>query len=330
MPVHTTHVGSFPLEYGEGVVEKVARDLAGAGVDWPGFPQLRGFVETYLEPLINAGLVVRRKGFFTLSDREFVESYDLRSERVVPEAVEFIKVVKRLCLGFKGVKASVTGPFTLASRIMESKSVHGFTSSVLRDRGFVLDCMVPYVRGFVRGLYGLGYRFVVVDEPILSLMVGRKILYGYSPEEIASAITGVFEDWGDGLSGIHVCGRISPLLAEILLGSRVKVLDHEHKDSRENLQLYDADNLASHGKFLALGVVSSKDLRIEKIDEIVSLIQEGLNRYGDRLLFVKPDCGFRGLRLAVKPSKAYEISIAKLRNMVEAVKRLIFIDDKTF
>jgi len=101
LPVYITHVGSFPLEYGKGVVERVAGDLAEAGVDWPGFPQLRDFVETYLEPLINAGLVVRRKRFFTLSDRELVESYDLSSERIVPEAKEFINAVKRLHLSLK-------------------------------------------------------------------------------------------------------------------------------------------------------------------------------------------------------------------------------------
>ncbi len=322
MPVYITHVGSFPLEYGKGVVERVAGDLAEAGVDWPGFPQLRDFVETYLEPLINAGLVVRRKGFFTLSDRELVESYDLSSERIVPEAKEFINAVKRLHLKFKGMKASVTGPFTLASRIMESGAVHGFTSSVLRDREFVLDWMVSYVRGFVRGLYGLGYGFIVVDEPILSLMVGRKILYGFSPEDVASAITNVFKGVGDGLSGIHVCGRVSPLLAEILLNSGIRVLDHEHKDSPENLQLYDADTLASYNKFLALGVVSSKNLKVEQVDEIASLVKDGLDRYGDRLLFVKPDCGFRGLKLAADSGKAYEIAIAKLKNIVKAVRRL--------
>ncbi len=59
------------------------------------------------------------------------------------------------------------------------------------------------------------------------------------------------------LSSIHVCGRISPKLRDILLQTDVKILDHEFTTNEKNFEIFQKEHFEDTDKFLALGTVKS-------------------------------------------------------------------------
>ncbi len=319
MQLYATHVGSFPLEHSRANLERVISDLARVGLDYVGYPQLRDFVGMYLEPLVSCGALRPAAAGFALLDRRAL--LDACGERPPPveEAVALREAADRGVVRGR-LKASVTGPFTLASQIYLGGQP-SLSASALRDRG-VVEALAELVRGYLRGLEELRYDVVVLDEPVLSVIVGRRVLFGYAGEDLVDVLSAAVDGAKFEHVGVHVCGRLSPLLARTLLSLEVDVLDHEHKDIPENLGTYSREDLESHGKFLSLGVVSSKSPRVESVAEVREAIAEGLRLFGDRLLFVKPDCGFRGLRVPGREEEMYSAALEKLRRLVAALRSL--------
>ncbi|RJS87689.1 hypothetical protein CW705_10065 [Candidatus Bathyarchaeota archaeon] len=124
--------------------------------------------------------------------------------------------------------------------------------------------------------------------------------------------------------GTHICGRISPKLADLLLRTELDFLSHEFYDTPENIDVYSPKRLKESGKILSVGCLSTKNPQIETVDEILK-VMEKFRDYGECLIFT-PDCGFRKL-LANNLDKegAYEISIKKLRNMVQAARKFAYM-----
>jgi methionine synthase II (cobalamin-independent) len=154
-----------------------------------------------------------------------------------------------------------------------------------------------------------------IDEPFLSVMLGRRVLFNYDErfvvEMLDIAITGV-----SSLSGIHVCGAVTPLVKKVLLESKADIVDHEFAGSSANLHAYTRDDLERSGKFLAYGCVSSVNPRVEPVEQISTSLRNALKTFGPRVI-VKPDCGFGGL---LGMPGAYELVFQKLKNMVEAAR----------
>ena len=57
---------------------------------------------------------------------------------------------------------------------------------------------------------------------------------------------------------------------------------------------------------------------MESVEEIFATLRNALRLFGPRVM-VKPDCGFAGMH---GTSKAYEIVLQKLKNMVVAARKL--------
>jgi methionine synthase II (cobalamin-independent) len=119
-----------------------------------------------------------------------------------------------------------------------------------------------------------------------------------------------------GLSAIHVCGTVTPLVKEVLLKSKADIIDHEFAGSPANLRAYNRDDFERSGKFLAYGCVSTVKPQVESVEEISSSIRTALNTFGRRII-VKPDCGFGGM---FGVPGAYESAMKKLENMVRAAR----------
>ena len=80
-----------------------------------------------------------------------------------------------------------------------------------------------------------------MDEPILGLLVGRKIFFhteDFIIETLNKALSGI-----KGMPSIHVCGRISPHLRDILLQTDVKIMDHEFRTSEVNFKVFEKKHL---------------------------------------------------------------------------------------
>jgi methionine synthase II (cobalamin-independent) len=174
----------------------------------------------------------------------------------------------------------------------------------------------------------LGIDIISCDEPILGLLVGKKILFhteDFIIETINKAISGI-----KGLSSIHVCGRISPYLRDILLKTNVKILDHEFSTNEQNFKVFEKKHLFETDKILAMGCVESKfapinnkkiDDYVESIEFLKKFIKKGIDQYGKENLIIKPDCGFYPLK-AFGDTKGYEIALRKVKNMVLALREL--------
>jgi len=219
-------------------------------------------------------------------------------------------------LGKVKLKACVTGPFTLASYIKTSAGAFPFDTAIsdiekVRQLASIISrtCSVLAENAYV----------ISVDEPILSVIVGRKLFFKYDERDIVGVYNDVRRSCRERPTGSHVCGRISPRLAEILLRTELDFLSHEFHDTAENFKVYDPRDLKENGKILSVGCVSSRNPKVETVDEILKAMKRSAE-YGDDLIFT-PDCGFKKLR-ADGPEVGYEVAKAKLRNLVESASRL--------
>ncbi len=323
----TSHVGSFPLPYSSGNLDRVINDLWRIGIDAPPYPQLRSFIDIYLQPLADEGILRSRGGFYFLDSREKITQLKDFEARI-PEAEYFAEMVKGSRIGFKWLRGPVTGVFTLASRIYTVDDVNrGLYATLLRDHS-ALEHIVGYVHRMLKYLHGLGYNVLFIDEPVLGVIVGkRRILLGYTEEEIKNVINNVYDGIG-GEHGIHVCGRISPRLFKLLSGTEsIDILNFEFHDNPLNIEFIDQGLLEENDKILAPGVASSKNPVVESMEEIRGLLLRIRERAGDRIDLVSADCGFGGLSVEDgDPYKAYMIGIEKLRRIKRVVEELDAVD----
>lgn len=315
--VETTLVGSFPLERGRASIARALEDQASLGVTYPVLPQLRDFVLMYIEPLISKGIIAAEHSGYVL------RGDILRAEPEVPEdLVEAADIAADMGLRYR---VPFTGPFTIASRIFLGKGRPGDIMTSLLSSREALEQLLEYVREMAREVYtSIGGHVYCVDEPILSVIVGsRGIMFGLTAEELREALDSVLGRFKAPLRGVHVCARLPPLLKKVLLGLRsANFLDHEHSDVPENRAYYSREELAVSEKMLGYGVISSKNPKVERREEVESLAREALERYGDRLAFLKPDCGFGGLRGYLKGREYEEIVLKKIEVMVSVASEL--------
>ncbi len=318
--MRTSHVGSFPLSYSRENVERVLRDLAEVGIDVPPYPQLRSFVDIFMEPLESRGLVRRERGFY-FSDAKSLEE---RPPAVKIEEAELsVELARRL--GFSGLRGPVTGAFTLASRTYLSRDTSlGVRATALADPDLVSGFFREYAERAVRYLSGLGYSVVFLDEPALTLVVGRKAMYGWTEDSIVELLSRVARAaWGSEV-GVHVCGRLSPKIVELLaMADGVKYLSFEFHATPANVELLRRDLLEQYDKVVSPGIVSTTSLRVESAEEAYRTLAAVYEKTGGRVDLVSADCGFGGLRGALgDEEKEYELALSKLRVVVEATKRL--------
>ena len=176
----------------------------------------------------------------------------------------------------------------------------------------------------------IGINIISMDEPILGLLVGKKIFF-HSEEFIVETLDKAISSIKN-MSSIHICGRISPRLRDILLQTDVKIMDHEFRTNEANFDIFKKKHLEEYNKYLAMGVIQSNISPmkhtsvldyIENIDFLIKYIGKGIEKFGKKNLFIKSDCGFGALKNIFENEEfAYEITIRKLNNMVLAVKKL--------
>ncbi len=322
MGVRVSHVGSFPLDYSINNVDRVSRDLIEIGVEVPPYPQLRSFIEIYLDPLVKAGVIEYNGGYY-LAKRGLSDKIDLSSiEASLPEAEHSIKIYSEA--GVEWVRGPVTGPLTLASRIYTGDPRLGVSSTLLvSNREFTLNALVDYVKLFAKKLSSMGYNIVFIDEPILSFIVGRRrILYGYTEDELRNIYSRI-ASCVRGEVGIHVCGRISSNLFRILASTEgLRYINIELHDTPENMNVIDPKLLENYDKKLAPGVASSKKPSVESEDEVESILKKAVEKTNGRVDLVSADCGFSGLKGVVSSEEGYRIGIEKLKVIKKVASKI--------
>ena len=323
----TADVGSLPVEDdfngSRKNLDRAILDKVSLGLGYPCYPQLPGSPANpmnmglqFLIPLaeIDSNIQIRGEEAELLSDDIKSPSGPIGIERA-EYFVDFIRE-RGLTSRAKGIKACVTGPFTLASYLNRKNLM---TCGASKPQ--VVKSLVQALSRSCRRLSELGFDLINIDEPFLSVMLGRRVLFNYDErfvvEMLDTVITGI-----SSLSAIHVCGAVTPLVKKVLLESKVDIVDHEFAGSYANLRAYARDDLENSGKFLAYGCVSSVKPQVEPVEEISASLRNALETFGPRII-VKPDCGFGGL-LGVP--RAYELVLQKLKNMVEAARTVALAD----
>ncbi|MFW9820261.1 MAG: hypothetical protein ACFFE5_11685 [Candidatus Thorarchaeota archaeon] len=330
----TTLVGSWPLENTENNMLKVFNDLIQIGIDYPCYPQLLSMTYQFLSPL--SKIIPQLEEI----DDKFYLSGEFKApkEPIALEYGEFIinyfKEHPDLKRSIKGTKACITGPFTLAFETILKNSVAKGLKPILFEepRAVMVDWIVDKFASVIKQIatvYSeMDIDIISCDEPILGLLVGKKILF--HSEEFLIKIINKATSGIKGLSSIHVCGRISPYLRDLLLKTNVKILDHEFSTNRDNFKIFEKKHFQGTDKFLAMGTVESKfapilnkkiEDYVEKVDFLKQFIKKGIALYGKENLIIKPDCGFYPLKVFGEKD-GYKIAINKVKNMVHALKEL--------
>lgn len=331
----STVVGSFPLANTPENMAKAFRGQIEAGITHPCYPQLLSMTAQFLEPLgaVTGALELRGKEYYMLKD--FIVPPSPIALEYGKFVVDFLAKNPDLAKRIQGTKACLTGPFTLSGDVSleETGLGQGIKKQVFTEpRAIMVDWMVAkfatLLQGIAKAYSDMGFQIISMDEPTLSLMVGRKTYifhkHDFILEQLDKAMAGI-----KGWPSVHVCGGLSPLLRDLLLESRAKILDHEFVSSEQNWEIYSRQDLEKHDKFLAVGVVSSKVNAnpaktkpvdyVESVDVIEARMNKTIDRFGAGRVIFKPDCGLGGLKGTFPEAFAYEIAMGKLRNLSAAL-----------
>lgn len=311
--MRTSHVGSYPLDHSPANLRRAFLDTLEAGIDVPPVPQLRPFTDMYLQPLVEMGYLEPAGG-------GKYRPLDLGGEPEVPKLEEidwFLQLVRELNFDLSSVRLPLTGPFTLASRVERGEG--GIFNSLLADKKALFDFFIPYASKVAKEMDSKGFGYIFVDEPVVGLLVGRRILFDYTEEDIIESYETVFSGVR-AKRGTHICGKLSPRLANLLMRLPVTYLSHEFFDSRSNIRRFDKERLEEANKVISPGVVSAQSMEVEGRGEVEALLKDLMERFGDKIDLVSGDCGFGGLK-AAGPG-AYEVAIEKLRLIAEVVRSL--------
>lgn len=329
----TTVVGSFPLSNTKENMKRAFEEEINIGIDYPCYPQLVPMNPQFLSPLSKIIESLEEiDGSFYLS-ADFKIPNDLITLEYGQFIVDFLNECPHLKKSIKGTKACLTGPFTLASEIILKEelakdvkpAIFNEPRAIMID--WIVDKLAEIMKRIAKAYNDMGINIISMDEPILGLLIGRKIWFfteDFIVKTLNKALSGIKD-----LPSIHVCGKISPTLRDILLQTDVKILDHEFRTNVKNFEIFQKAHLETYDKFLGLGTIETKVVPIkdgkindyiENIDFLKSYIKKAINQYGKENLVIKPDCGFGPLRQTFGEDIGYEIAMRKLNNMVLAVK----------
>ena len=337
LAMKTTVVGSFPLENSDDNIRRVVRDQVEVGIDFVNYPQLEDMHAMFLDPLVEAKKLAKQNKFYFVGN-DFIPPTPLAPSITHPVHL-MVEMLEEQKVSISGLRACVTGPFTLMSHIRledVQEDPPWNIVDILKKYPELIENFATYVNTIAR-VYSRQCDIVSIDEPLLGLLVGgRNTLFdlqlNLSTDEATQliidrlnhAIEGI-----DAIPSIHVCGEITPLLRDTLFETKVRIVDHEFKGSPRNFEIFDRKLLEAHDKLLAFGTLKTiyggegEEAFIESTENIRNWIQKGIETFGAENILIKPDCGFGGLKAVFPGDKSYQLVRQKLKNMVEAVTPLI-------
>lgn len=292
--VKTTVIGSYPvdvdrMEYMNGYfnqtkvswnkhIKSAVDDMLLAGIDIIADGQTR-------DPFVN--IFARKLKGCRIRDRpEVIDKIDFEE----PITFEDIKYVKTLIPKDKELIGLIAGPYTIAKSCVDffyndEKDLAFDIATALNKEAKMLQKHVDYIS---------------VDEPFFSVSMPD-----YGSDLIKTVINGV-----NCPTRLHSCGDVSKIVPD-LLDLPVDILSHEFKLKPE---LFNAFKEHNDKKKICLGSVRSDDSRVEKVEEIVTHINKGMDVFGEQIVQLAPDCGLRLL--------PRDVALQKLKNLVCAGEKI--------
>ncbi|MEM4464598.1 MAG: methionine synthase [Ignisphaera sp.] len=323
--MRSSHVGSFPLSYNFNNIRRVLFDLFDIGIDVPTFPQLRSFIDIYLKPLENLGIVENRKGVYFSSYEKLQMTQNFNFSIEIPDAYIAMSIVKDSGLVFKGFRAPITGAFTLASRVYLSEDTsRGLYATGMANVYIVENFFKRYVSKIIDFIKDIGYSIVFFDEPSLILLVGKRILFGWTEDTIIEILSNLAKKASGSEVGIHICGPLNKRLFDLIVQiDGIKYYSFEFYSNPKNMDILDKTLLEKYDKIISPGIVSASKPTVESIEESLNILKRLYEKIGSRIDLVSGDCGFGGLRgLLGDEEKEYRVALEKLSVVIEALKHL--------
>ncbi len=310
--IHTSTIGSFPLEDNIRNRKRCIDDLLDIGIDFPTYPQLSDMGKQFLDDLIKQDCgITKENGAYKLKNGELNQDIEAPGMDPFNWTVDYLAKTKKK--NQVKLKAALTGPFTLSSYIRLKPG--SFPSSTALSEPQLVKEITELLTKSCKAA-SKHSTIISIDEPILSLIVGKNLPFKYTEMDITNTYDRLKSFCGTIATGTHICGSISPKLAEILLATKLDFLSHEFHDSTRNLTAYDPNTLKEHSKILSVGCLSSKNCTVETEQDILKTMSN-FKKFGKNLIFT-PDCGFKHLVLEESKEKGYKIAIQKLRHLASA------------
>ncbi len=329
----STVVGSFPYENTPENMEQAFWDQIHAGVDYPCYPQLISMMDQFFDPAIEAQSGIVKKGNQIYLEGDF----QIPAEPIALEygqfVLDFFEKYPEAKSQVKGWKACLTGPFTLAGEIIvPPEKVNGKRPILYAEPRAIMNAEIvskiaTMMANTAQEYVKMGASIISMDEPSLGLIIGKRKSFFHPQETFVEVLNKAIAPI-TAHSSIHVCGRISPRLRDVLLQSNVNIVDHEFQKA-DNAGLYDRDHLESNNKVLAYGILESSVAyqsqgTLESYVESVAALEERISpvvaTYGRNNLILKPDCGFGGLKDIFGQDMASEMVRQKLTNLTKAMR----------
>ncbi|MCS7111568.1 MAG: methionine synthase [Ignisphaera sp.] len=322
--MRSSHVGSFPLSYNHNNVRRVLFDLFNIGIDVPSYPQLRSFVDIYLKPLEDLGIIENRKGVY-FSSYERLQGVQNLSKVEIPDAEIAMSILRENKLSFKGFRAPITGVFTLASRVhLSDDASRGLQSTGIANTDAVRNFFVDFVSKIIEFIKGIGYNIVFFDEPALVLIIGRRILFGWEEEDIIEILSRLAKRSSGADVGIHICGPLNKRLFDLVVQvDGIKYYSFEFYSNPRNIDIIDRDLLEKYDKIISPGVVSASKPVVESVEESLNILRKLYDKIENRIDLVSGDCGFGGLRGSLgSEEEEYKVALGKLKVVIESIRQL--------
>jgi 5-methyltetrahydropteroyltriglutamate--homocysteine methyltransferase len=331
----STVVGSFPYDNSPKNMEKAFLDQINNGVEYPCYPQLVGMVEQFLDPAIENGCGIEKKGNQYYLEGEFKIPSSAFALEYGQFVLDFFKKYPELKEKVKGWKACLTGPFTLAGDIIVSPEVvDGKKPIIYQEPRAIMspDLVVKLAKmmSIIAAKYSeMGASIISMDDPTLGLIIGKRRIFFHTEDFITETLDTAISTITSN-SSLHVCGRVSPKLRDILLNSKVNILDHEFVKG-DNEGVFEKSMFNREDKSLAYGVIESNipyqtDGKVENYVESPALMEKrilaAVDEIGAENLIFKPDCGFGGLKASFGTDMASEIVRRKLKVLSETMKKV--------
>ena len=323
----TTIVDSFPLDKTQANMEKIIDDQISLGIDFPIVPQLEDMSMMFLEPLAEQNCGIEIKNGIT---HVIGELFPPREPIVLPELIWTKNFIKKAGFQTKidGIKVYVTGPFTLAYFI----KIADMPALLMPD---IVEKIAHIIKKIVYDIDKEGVAIVTIYEHILNFAIAQ---FAIEENFALKCLDIVFKGVSKAIPSIHVCDEIFSITKLLLQLDNVLYLDHDFVNNPDNLKAYTKQDLERYDKMIGYGCLASvfdplllEDIRRGKVSwqlavetekDVRSRILKAANRYGIENLIIDPDCALGNLKFAIPSHIAYNITVAKLKNMMDAAKNL--------
>jgi 5-methyltetrahydropteroyltriglutamate--homocysteine methyltransferase len=267
----------------QSTVELSVRDFLSAGIEYPSTGQTRDtFVRIFLDPEYVSGIA--KHGSETIVNSVI--------KRKGPIRLDDVQTAKEIIPAYYGLKEPVTDPYTLARNCR----IEGSTYSDLKELTFAIarEIVKPELESIQK--YS---DYLQIDAPYFSV------------EPFKDYIRELYDEMLSGLKlpvVLHVCGDTFSVFKEL---TKLKV-DVISLDFTSNDRLLEEVSLRNFDQEIGVGCVSTSSPIVESVRDIASIIKRVSQKIGeDRIRFVHPACGERGLSLDSAYQKNVNLTLAR-------------------